>query len=279
MLLEQTVDKLNEMKLFGMAASLKNRLVRPDHKDLSPTELFGLIVDDEWINRHNRKTQSRINAARFKETTACIENIDYRKNRGIRKSVILEFAQNRWIDGHHNLAITGPTGVGKSYIAQALGHQACMSGYSVFYIRLPKLQLALIQARASGTYAKYLERLAKSQLLVLDDLGISALDDNDKRDLLEIIEDRYGIGSTVITSQLPVESWHDYLGGSIVADAILDRLIRNAHRVELDGPSMRPEIQENPKQEEKNSSSGGKKKGETAKPDTEQLIQATGSDK
>lgn len=241
MLLEQTVDKLNQMKLFGMANALKDRLARPDHQDLSPTDLFGLIVDDEWITRTNKKLQSRINGAKFKEKTACIENIDYHKSRGIKKSSVLELAQNRWIDDHQNIAITGPTGVGKSYLAQALGHQACIAGRSVAYIRLPKLQLALIQARASGSYAKYLARIAKTELLILDDMGIAALDEADKRDLLEIIEDRYGVGSTVITSQLPVSSWHDYLGGSIIADAILDRLVRNAHRIELKGETMRLE--------------------------------------
>lgn len=244
MLLEQTVEKLNQMKLFGMAESLKDRLARPDHQDLSAADLFGFIVDDEWINRHNKKTQSRINAARFKERNACLENIDYHKSRGIKKNVILELGQNRWVDDHQNIAITGPTGVGKSYLAQALGHQACMAGYSVLYVRLPKLQLGLVQARATGTYAKYLERIAKTQLLILDDLGIAALDDGDKRDLLEIIEDRYSVGSTVITSQLPVTSWHDYLGGTIVADAILDRLVRNAHRLELKGETCRPTIEQ-----------------------------------
>jgi DNA replication protein DnaC len=244
MLLEQTVEKLNQMKLFGMATSLKERLARPDHQDLSPTDLFGFIVDDEWINRTNKKTTSRITGAHFKEKNACIENIDYHKSRGLKKNTVLEFAQNRWIEDHQNIAITGPTGVGKSYIAQALGHQACLSGYSVLYVRLPKLQLALIQARAAGSYAKYLERLARTQLLILDDMGIAALDDGDKRDLLEIIEDRYGVGSTVITSQLPVTSWHDYLGGTIVADAILDRLVRNAHRLELKGETCRPTIEQ-----------------------------------
>jgi DNA replication protein DnaC len=244
MLLEQTIEKLNQMKLFAMATSMKDRLARPDHQDLSAADLFGLIVDDEWMNRTNKKIASRINSARFKEKNACIENIDYHRSRGLKKSTVLELAQNRWIDDHQNIAITGPTGVGKSYLAQALGHQACLSGYSVHYIRLPKLQLALIQARAAGNYAKYLDRLAKTQCLILDDLGIAALDDGDKRDLLEIIEDRYGVGSTVITSQLPVTSWHDYLGGSIVADAILDRLVRNAHRLELKGETCRPTIEQ-----------------------------------
>lgn len=241
MLLEQTVDKLNQMKLFGMAGSLKDRLAKPDHQDLSPADLFGLIIDDEWMVRSNRKIQSKITGAHFKEKNVCVENIDYRKNRELKKSTVLELAQNRWIEQHQNLAITGPSGVGKSYLAQALGHNACQSGYSVLYLRLPKLQLALLHARADGTYTRFLSRLAKTQCLILDDLGIAAMDDGDKRDLLEIIEDRYSVGSTIITSQLEVESWHEYLGGSILADAILDRLVHNCHRIKLQGPSVRKE--------------------------------------
>lgn len=233
MLLEQTIDKLNQMKLFGMAGGLKERLTRADHAEMPVADVVGLIVDDEWLYRDNKRMTSRLTGAKFKDKAACIEDIQYKGSRGLKKSLILDLAQNRWITAHQNILFTGPSGSGKSYIAQALGNNACRAGIMVQYLRMPKLLVALMQARADGTYSNLLKRLAKNQLLILDDFGVSVLDEQQREDLLEIIEDRYGSGSTIITSQLPIASWHAYLGAGIVADAILDRLVHNAHRIDL----------------------------------------------
>jgi len=221
------------MKLHQMAKSLSERLGRADHKDLSIEEIVGLIVDDEFISRENAKLQSRLRGAKFKEKEACMENIDYKTNRGLNKQKMLELGQLKWIGKKQNIAFTGPTGSGKSYLAQALGHYACRSGFRVVYVRLPKLLTMLIQSRADGSYANLLKRLEKTEVLILDDLGVSELKENERRDILEIIEDRYGIGSTVITSQLAIKDWHTYFGGGRAADSLCDRLIHNCHRVEL----------------------------------------------
>jgi DNA replication protein DnaC len=233
MLHEQTHEKLIQMKLFGMAASFKERLGRIDHQSLSATELFGLVVDDEYLYRENRKLTARLKVARFKERGACLEHIDYAAARGLRKDQVLELAQHRWIAAHQNLIISGPSGSGKSFIAQALGEHACRHGHSVQYLRLPALLQQFVQARAQGTYAPLLKRLGKLSVLIIDDVGLSSLAEAQTQDLLETLEERYGVGSTVTTSQLPVADWHEYLGGGRIADAILDRLVHNAHRIEL----------------------------------------------
>ena len=242
MLLEQTVDKLNRMKLYGIAKNIQDRLSRPDHRDLSPADLVGLLVDDEWLYRENKKMASLLKTASFKQKTACVESIDYHRSRGLKKTALLELAQNRWIEAHQNVAITGPSGVGKSFIAQALGTQACRAGYSVQYLRFPKLLVQLVHVRADGTYSQFLAKLAKTQLVILDDFGIAALQQPESRAMLEIIEDRFSTGSTLITSQLPVPQWHEQLGGGIVGDAICDRLLHNCHRIELNGDSVRKEM-------------------------------------
>jgi DNA replication protein DnaC len=233
MLLEETCDKLTRMKLSGMLNGVRARLEDPSHRDLSFTELLGLIVDDEWLYRENRKLTILLKKARFKEKMACLEDVDYRAGRGLKKAQVLEVAQNRYIDHHQNVLITGPSGAGKSYLAQAFGNHACRHGFRVHYVRMPKLAYAFVQARADGTYPRLLKSLAKYELVILDDFGLAPLAEKEKQDLVELAEERYGSGSTMVTSQLPVKAWHDYLGGSRIADALLDRLIHNAHRFEL----------------------------------------------
>lgn len=246
MLLEQTITKLVAMRLRAMATAVKDRLARSDHSELSFTEMFGLIVDDEWIDRENRRLARRLSGARFKEKNACIEDIDYAAARGIKKAMVLELAQNHWIERRQNLLITGPTGAGKSFFAQALGQQACRAGFTVTYLRLPKFLPALTLQRAEGSFARQSRQLARTKLLILDDWGIPSIGDQERTDLMEIVEDRHGIGSTIVTSQLPVATWHTYLGGGIIADAICDRLISGSQRIELGGDSRRGE---KPKQE------------------------------
>ena len=242
MLLEQTNEKLSQMKLFGMLASLKDRLSRPDHQNLSVSELMGLIVDDEWLFRENRKMETRLKVARFKQQNSCIENIEYNASRGLKKSQVLELGQNRWLKAHQNILITGPSGAGKSYLAQALGNNCCRQGFSVQYIRVPKLMFSFVRARADGSYGNLLKQLSKIQCLILDDFGLAPLTEIEKQDLVEVAEERYGIGSTILTSQLQVNEWHEYLGTGRMADALLDRWIHNAHRFELKSrESMRKE--------------------------------------
>jgi DNA replication protein DnaC len=233
MLLEETLQKLTDMKLHAMARSIRDRLARPDHGDLPITDFIGFVVDDEWLDRQNRQLSTRLRQARFKLPAACLENLDYSVPRKLKKQQVLELAQNRWIEKHQNVVITGPAGSGKSYLAQALGNHLCRSGYATAYYRMPKLVIQFVQARADGSYLRLLNRLSKVPVLILDDLGVGKLTDDHRTDLLELIEDRYDQGSTIITAQLPPSGWHDYLGGGIVADGICDRILHNAHRIEL----------------------------------------------
>jgi DNA replication protein DnaC len=245
MIIEQTIDKLYQMKLFGMADSVKERISGPDHRDLSVSDMLGLIVDDERIYRDNKQRRSREAGAKFKDKQATIETISYKAGRGFTKAQILEFAQLQWVKKKQNLAITGPTGAGKSWIAQALGNQACREGLRVLFVRQPMLIHMTLTAKASGGLPALLKRLSKISVLIIDDLGASLMTEEVRRDLLEVIEDRYSVGSTIITSQMPVDEWHDYFAGGRIADAICDRFTRNAHRIEVTGPSLRPEIDSN----------------------------------
>jgi len=173
---------------------------------------------------------------------ACVEDIDYKKPRGIDRSVMMSLSSCDWIKKHHNLIITGPTGVGKTFLVCALAHKACREGYRAFYIRAPKFYYHLALAKADGSYGKVMTKLGKTHLLVLDDLGLAPMTDSERRDLLEVIEERDGHTSTILTSQLPVENWHENIGDPTIADAILDRLIHNAHRINLKGGSMRKKL-------------------------------------
>lgn len=242
MLIEQTVEKLRLMKLGKMAESLKERVSRADHQSLSFTEFVGFLVDDEYQHRQNLKLKTRLQKAAFKETAACIENIDYQMKRDLEKKTILDLAQNHWVKNNQHIVLTGPTGVGKSYLAQALGNHAVRAGNTVMYVRCPKLYQHLRVARADGSYLKKLKSIAKTNIIILDDFGVTPMDEEKRQDLFEITEDRQGTGSTIVTTQLPVEHWHKYLGGGMLGDSICDRLSRNAHKIKLTGPSNRPEI-------------------------------------
>ena len=233
MLLEQTLSKLHQMKLHGMAKSLKERLSRPDHANLSMSDLFGMIVDDEWLFRENTKFSARIRVAKFRDKNACIENWDHKEPRGLKKSAFLEFAKNDWITKHQNMVITGPCGSGKSYLAQALAHNAIKNGFAAVYFWLPRFSAFVNKARADGSLPHLIRRISKAPLLILDDWGLVPLPESDRHALLEIMEDRFGLASTIISSQLAASDWHDYLGGGNLADGVCDRFIHNAHRIKL----------------------------------------------
>jgi DNA replication protein DnaC len=238
MLNEQTSEKLYTLKLAGMAEALKGQLQKPEMNDLSFEERFAMLTDAECLFRENKKMKRLLHNAKLK-LPASLEDVDYRAPRGLDKSVIQSLGTCGWIRKHQNVIIVGPTGTGKTYLSCALAQRACREGLSAFYLRTPALYRTLATARADGSYARVLARLGRISLLVLDDLGLAALADQERRDLLEVIEDRHGSASTIITSQLPVEHWHEVIGDPTIADALLDRLVHNAHRIGLKGESMR----------------------------------------
>ncbi|NTX57458.1 IS21-like element helper ATPase IstB [Myxococcus sp. CA039A] len=238
MLVEQTLEKLNGMKLHGMASYLRDWLARPGERDVSPADLVGLLADAEWMHRENKKLSSRLSAARLRQAAA-LEDIDYGHARGLAKTQVMELSTSKWAADKQNVLLTGPTGVGKSFLACALGQKACRDGYSVVYRRASRLFDELAQARADGTYSHLLKRLAKAQVLILDDFGLEPLGAPERKELLEVLEDRYRLSSTVVTSQLEPKDWHAVIGDATLADAILDRLVHNAHRIKLGGESIR----------------------------------------
>jgi len=224
--------------LHGMAKALKQWLEQPRDKSLTPEDLVGLLVDAEQVHRDNRKLQQRLKNAKLRQQ-ACVEDIDYAHARGLSKAVEMDLASSRWAQRHQNILLTGPTGVGKSYLACALGQKACRDGYSVVYRRASRLFDELAQARADGTYPHLLRRLAKAQVLILDDFGLEPLAAPQRKELLEVLDDRYQLGSTIVASQLEPKDWHAVIGDATLADAICDRLVHNAHRLMLGGESIR----------------------------------------
>jgi DNA replication protein DnaC len=237
MLNHPTLEKLRALRLTGMADAFQEQLTKP-LPDLDFESRLGLLIEREWYLRENRRLKRRLNQAKLQQI-ACIEDIDFKHPRGLNKSNILELARGQWIQQHLNLLITGPTGCGKTYLACAMAHKACLTGFTSKYYRLPRLWHELKVAKADGTYTNWLSQLAKIDLLILDDWGLVSPDDEQRRDLLEILDDRYQQRSTIITSQLPTTHWHEHLNDATLADAILDRLLHNAVRLELRGDSLR----------------------------------------
>jgi len=238
MLTHPTLDKLKHMRLTGMAGALEDQLQTPDIQSLSFEERLGLLVDREQTERDSRRLKTRLTKAKLR-LQASLEDIDYSGSRGLDKAQLLELGSCKWINEHHNLLLTGPTGVGKTYIACALAQKACRHGLNALYLRLPRLFGDLTIAKGDGRYGKLLVRYSRMDVMVLDDWGVAPMSAENRRDLLEILDDRYERKSTLITSQLPVEKWHRYLEDPTLADAILDRVVHNAYRIEMKGESMR----------------------------------------
>ena len=238
MLTQPTIEKLNSMKLTAMARAFADQMQCPDITQLSFEERFGLIVDYQMTDLENRRMQNRLKNAKLR-MSASLEDLDFRQGRGLDRSTVMSLALNQWVKSHHNILVTGPTGAGKSYLACALAQKACRDGYTTHYQRVPRLLHDIAVSRLDGRYNKIIAPIGKCEVLILDDLLISPLTRNEQRELLEIVEERYDRKATVVTSQLPVKAWHNAMEDPTLADAILDRLVHNAYKLELKGESMR----------------------------------------
>ncbi len=238
MLLHPTLEKLTTLRFTGMAAALDEQMQMNSLVDLGFEERLGILLDREMAVRQTRRMNTRLRKARLRQD-GCIEDINFRHPRGLDKSLVMRLAGCEWVKDHNNLIITGPTGVGKTYLACAFAQKACREGYSTLYLRITKLFEDLALAKGDGRYLKLLASFAKADLLVLDDYGLEQLGRDQRHDLLEILEDRHGLKSTLVTSQLPIDHWHEQIGDPTLADAILDRLVHSAHKIKLNGESMR----------------------------------------
>ena len=238
MLIEQTLDKMNAMKLFGMADAFKQQLGSSEAAKLGFDERVGLLTDSEWTTREQRKLKRRLRAAKLRYA-ASLEDVDFKHPRQLDRQQVLSLGTCSFIQNHNNLIITGPTGIGKSYLVCAFVERACRRGYAAGYVRLPRLLQQLAVARGDGSYARILDRLARFDLLAIDDWLLAPLRDSERRDLVEVVEDRSERASTLIASQLSTEDWHASIGDPNLADSICDRLLQSAHRIKLKGPSMR----------------------------------------
>ena len=237
MLNHPTLERLDQLRLTGMVQALREQIEMPDIESLSFDERLGLLVDRELTEREDRRLKRRLKRAHLRQT-ACLEDIDYRTGRGHDK----QLASCDWVRRHHNVVITGPTGVGKSYVACALAHKACLQGYGALYHRLPRLVEDIQLSRGDGRYVKLLKQLSRIEVLVLDDWGLVHLTAPQQRDLLELLDDRHMAKSTIVTSQLPPGHWYEAMADPTLADAILDRLVHNAHHISLEGESMRKQL-------------------------------------
>jgi len=238
MLHHPTLEKLQTLRLAGMYKALTEQMTMPESETLSFEERLGLLADREMTERQDRRLKTRLRQARLKHH-ACVEDLDYRAPRGLDKALMLQLATCRWVREGLNLIINGPTGVGKTWIACALAQKACREGYTVLYLRLPRLFEDLGLAHGDGRFTKLMAGFAKTDLIILDDWGLAKFTAEQRRDMLELLDDRHGSRSTVVTSQVPVDHWHEVIGDHTLADAILDRLVHSAYRINLKGESMR----------------------------------------
>lgn len=240
MMYHPTLEKLQQLKLTGMLHALQEQEAIPDVRAMPFEERLGLMVDRELTERGNRRMQTRLRMAKLKQGAA-LEDIDFKSVRGLDRSLIMKLADCEWVASHLNVLITGATGVGKTWLACALANKACREGYNSYYVRLSRLFQDLDIGRADGRYAKLMRQLAKTDVLVMDDWGLAVLSDQHRRDLLEILDDRYNLRATIITSQLPIAHWHEAVGDPTLADAILDRVVHNSYKINISGNSMRKE--------------------------------------
>ena len=239
MLTQQTLEKMNVMKLSAMAEAFEQQLGSGEHATLSFEERIGLLVDCEWTAREQRKLTRRLRSAKPRYKSASLENVDFKHPRGLNRQQVLSLGSCSWIQDQHNLLITGPTGIGKSFLACAFVERACRRGFTARYVRMPRLLHEIAVGRGDGSYTRLLARLAKLDLLAIDDWLLAPLRDAERRDLIEVIEDRAERASTLIAGQLPIKDWHGVIGDPNQADAICDRLLHNAHRIKLKGHTIR----------------------------------------